>query len=286
MAILQRRRGRLVDARDRLRDFFDMIYHRYHRREMVPPDPLQCLYAYEDPVEREVAALLAASLAVGRAQSIVHQVSAVLSQMGPKPASFLKQADAEEVQRVCRGFRYRFFAEDELRAFLEGVRAILRLCGSLESAMAQCLTRSQGDVLRALDLFAGMLEGGVVGDGRRKNRLVASPSSGSACKRWHLFLRWMVRCDAVDPGGWSCLRPRDLIVPVDTHMFAVARTCNLTRRRHCDLKTALEITEGFRRLCPDDPVRYDFSLTRMAMKGKEFLDLWRQSQTSEKGAEP
>ncbi len=205
MANLQRGQGRPVDAPDRLRDFLDIVYQRYHRREMVPPDPLQCLYAYDDPGEREVAALLAASLAVGRAQSIVHQVSGVLSRMGPKPASFLKEADAEDMQRVCRGFRYRFFAEDELRAFLEGVRAILRLWGSLESAMAQCLARSQGDVLRALDLFAGMLECGAPDEGPRRNRLLASPAGGSACKRWHLFLRWMVRCDAVDPaGGRAC----------------------------------------------------------------------------------
>ncbi len=265
-----------MNLRHRLREFLDLVYDRYHRREMVPPDPLQCVYPYEDPSEREVVALLAAALAVGRAQSIVHTVSAVLSRMGPKPASFLKHADTEDMNRLCRGFRYRFFGEGDLRAFLQGMAATLRLYGSLESAMARCLTETQGDLLRALDLFSGMLARGASGDAPPKNRLVASPSSGSACKRWHLFLRWMVRCDAVDPGGWSCLRPRDLIVPVDTHMFAVARTCDLTRRRQCDLKTALEITEGFRKVSPEDPVRYDFSLTRMAMKGRDFLDVWRQ----------
>lgn len=272
-----------MNVSEHFRRFVEEIYDRYHHREMVPPDPLQCLYAYEDPAEREVAALVAASLAVGRAQSIVQQVSAVLSRMGPKPASFLKQADAEDVHRVCRGFRYRFFSENELRAFLGGVAETLRLYGSLESAMAHCLKRSKGDVVQALDLFAAHLARTAAADAVPKNRLVAVPSSGSACKRWHLFLRWMVRCDAVDPGGWSCLAPRDLIVPVDTHMFAIARTCRLTCRRQGDLKAALEITEGFRRIRPDDPVRYDFSLTRMAMKGKEFLDLWWSVSKPEKG---
>lgn len=250
---------------------------------MVPPDPLQCLYAYEDPAEREVAALLAASLAVGKAQSIVCQVSAVLSRMGPKPASFLKQADAEELHRVCRGFRYRFFSEDELRAFLGGVAETLRLYGSLEAAMARSLKGCRGDVLGALDLFATELSRAAAAGGAPKNRLVALPSSGSACKRWHLFLRWMVRCDDVDPGGWSCLKPRDLIVPVDTHMFAIARTCRLTGRRQGDLKTALEITEGFRRIRPEDPVRYDFSLTRMAMKDKALLDSWWPASNIKEG---
>lgn len=272
-----------MDHSERLHDFLELIYERYHHREMVPPDPLQCLYAYEDPEEREVAALLAASLAVGRAQSIVCQASAVLSRMGPKPASFLKEADAEELDRVCRGFRYRFFSQDELRALLGSVAETLRLYGSLEAVMAHCLSRSEGDRLRALDLFAATLARAAATGAVRKNRLVAVPSSGSACKRWHLFLRWMVRRDAVDPGGWSCLKPRDLLVPLDTHMFAIARTFGLTRRRQSDLKAALEITEGFRRIRPDDPVRYDFSLTRMAMKGKEWLDLWCSAPKMEKG---
>lgn len=272
-----------MNPSQRLCCFLDEVYHRYHRREMVPPDPLQCLYAYEDPAEREVAALLAASLAVGKAQSIVCQVNAVLCRMGPKPASFLKQADAEELHRVCRGFRYRFFSEDELRAFLGGVAETLRLYGSLEAAMARSLKGCRGDVLGALDLFATELSRAAAAGGAPKNRLVALPSSGSACKRWHLFLRWMVRCDAVDPGGWSCLKPRDLIVPVDTHMFAIARTCRLTGRRQGDLKTALEITEGFRRIRPEDPVRYDFSLTRMAMKDKALLDSWWPASNIKEG---
>ncbi len=175
------------------------------------------------------------------------------------------------------------FSEDELRAFLGGVAETLRLYGSLEAAMARSLKGCRGDVLGALDLFATELSRAAAAGGAPKNRLVALPSSGSACKRWHLFLRWMVRCDAVDPGGWSCLKPRDLIVPVDTHMFAIARTCRLTGRRQGDLKTALEITEGFRRIRPEDPVRYDFSLTRMAMKDKALLDSWWPASNIKEG---
>ncbi|MGM0656228.1 MAG: DUF2400 family protein [Thermodesulfobacteriota bacterium] len=33
--------------------------------------------------------------------------------------------------------------------------------------------------------------------------LLADPGKTSACKRSHLFLRWMVRKDQVDPGGWA-----------------------------------------------------------------------------------
>jgi hypothetical protein len=44
-------------------------------------------------------------------------------------------------------------------------------------------------------------------------------------------------------------------------------TCyGFTSRRNSDLKTAMEITEGFKELCPEDPARYDFALTRFGIR--------------------
>ncbi|WP_170161666.1 TIGR02757 family protein [Desulfosoma caldarium] len=268
---------------ERLKFFVDFVFERFHRRDMVPPDPLQCVYAYERLEDREVAALLAASLAVGRAQSIVDQVQGVLERLGNSPAFFLRNANAADLMAVCRGFRYRFFHEEDLRSFLKSLSHVLRTYGSLESAMASCLKRSRGDLVKGIDLFAGLMTRSGSAEPPARHRLVARPSCGSACKRWHLFLRWLVRCDAVDPGGWSCLHPRDLMVPVDTHMLAIAQTCGLTQRRHADMKTAMEITEAFRRLQPEDPVRYDFSLTRMAMRERELLEKWWELFQHSKG---
>lgn len=250
---------------------------------MVPPDPLQCLYAYGDPYDREVAAFLAASLAVGRAQAIVEKVNGVLNRIGPHPAFVLKHADPDILAKLTLGFRYRFFGAEDLRVFLAHVGFLLRRYGSLESAMAACLKAAHGDSLRALERFASLVAHGGGDQPSPRSRLVATPEKGSACKRWHLFLRWMVRCDRVDPGGWSCLKPRDLVVPLDTHMFAIARACNLTHRRHADLKTALEITEKFRQVSPEDPVRYDFSLTRMAMREKDRWQTRWKLQAKEEG---
>jgi uncharacterized protein (TIGR02757 family) len=95
---------------------------------------------------------------------------------------------------------------------------------------------------------------------------VPSPVGGSACKRLNLFLRWMVRQDGVDPGGWDNVPQSKLIVPVDTHMHRICLRLGLTTRKQANMATALEITEGFRALAPDDPVRYDFSLTRLGIR--------------------
>jgi len=76
----------------------------------------------------------------------------------------------------------------------------------------------------------------------------------------------MVRCDAVDPGGWSEVPASKLIIPLDTHMYRIALRLGFTARKQADMKTALEITERFRRLAPEDPVRYDFALTRLGIR--------------------
>lgn len=101
---------------------------------------------------------------------------------------------------------------------------------------------------------------------RVKNYLLPDPAQGSACKRLHLYLRWMVRNDAVDPGCWRHVAPNVLVVPLDTHMHRIARALGLTRRKQADARAAAEITAAFRTIAPTDPVRYDFALTRLGIR--------------------
>ena len=60
--------------------------------------------------------------------------------------------------------------------------------------------------------------------------LSASVGRQSGCKRLNLFLRWMVRRDALDLGVWTRVSPAKLIVPLDTHVIRVGRCLRLTRR--------------------------------------------------------
>ncbi len=69
----------------------------------------------------------------------------------------------------------------------------------------------------------------------------------------------------MDPGPWSSVSRAGLVVPLDTHMFRIAGRLGLTARKQADLKTAREITRGFARYSPQDPVKYDFALTRMGI---------------------
>ena len=65
------------------------LYNRYNDRRYVHPDPLEFLYNYEDINQREVAGIIASSLAYGQVKQILKSVSSVLDVLGPNPARFL-----------------------------------------------------------------------------------------------------------------------------------------------------------------------------------------------------
>jgi uncharacterized protein (TIGR02757 family) len=213
-----------------------------------------------------VVGLIASSLAFGQVPQILRSVDAVLERM-PSPAAWLAQAGDRRLERTFAGFRHRYVTGADLARMLRGARRVLERWGSLGACFRASLDPGDADAMPALERFVAALRG----PGAGRNYLVPSPGDGSACKRLNLYLRWMVRRDDVDPGGWDA-PPSKLLVPLDTHMHRIARALGLTRRNAADLRTAREVTAGFRRMCPDDPVRYDFALTRLGIRTDTDLE--------------
>jgi uncharacterized protein (TIGR02757 family) len=241
----------------------DALRLRYNRRCFVHPDPLEFLYRYDDVRDREVAGLVGSSLAYGRVAQILRSVAAVLDRMGPSPARFLERTPPAKLARMFAVFKHRFTTGDDLARMLSGARRMIKRRGSIEAGFAAHFDPSHETVLPALGAFVDELTSLAGGE---LPHLVPPPERGSACKRLNLFLRWMVRRDEVDPGGWLKVAPAKLVVPVDTHMHRICRALGMTCRRQADMHTALEVTKAFRELAPDDPVKYDFALTRLGIR--------------------
>ena len=244
------------------RDELERLYRRYNHRRCVHPDPVELLYGYEEEGDREIAGLVASSLAYGRAGGILRAAGALLAAMG-RPRAFLERTRPVAIRRRFRGFRYRFTRGEEVGRLLLRARALLAEYGTLGECFAAGMEEGEETVLAALRRFSRLLRraGGV-------ETLVPSPEGTSPLKRLCLYARWMVRRDRVDPGGWRGVSPARLIVPLDTHLHRAALALGLTRRRTRDMRTALETTAALRRLRPDDPVRYDFALTRPGILGR------------------
>jgi uncharacterized protein (TIGR02757 family) len=236
------------------------LYERYNRRSLVHPDPLEFLYDFHDPLDIEIVGLLASSLAYGNVKQILRSVSLVLTKMGPCPSAFLLNSPFNRIAGTFSDFKHRFTTGQDLARLLWGVRRVIEKHGSLQKCFLSRLRRDDQTVIPALSAFVESVFP------KGCDFLIPSPARGSACKRLNLFLRWMVRRDDVDPGGWDGVPPSKLLVPLDTHMHRIAVTLGLTKRKQADLRTAVEITEAFRKLSPSDPVRYDFVLTRFGIR--------------------
>lgn len=258
------------DAPERIGGILDEVYDRYHRRRYVGRDPLSSLYRYERMEDREIAALVASALAYGNVKQIESAIGRVLEIMGESPRGFLMGSTDQSLRYSFAGLKHRWTTGEDISWLLGEARRVIREYGSLEECFLSGYDESESDIVPALTLFVGELTGG------EPNRLAPSPCRGSACKRWNLFLRWMVRKDRVDPGGWDRVRASQLLVPLDTHMFRICTDMGMSGRRTADLKSAREITAAFRAISPDDPVKYDFALTRLSMRRREEGALYRR----------
>ncbi len=221
-------------------------------------DPIQIVRRYARVDDREIVAFLAAGLAFGRVASVMASVEAVCAVMGPSPAEFVRQFDAKRDGAPLRPFVHRWVRGRDVVHVLATLCGMVREFGSIERCFANGYRTSDEDLAPAIEAFAA--RGG-------QSYFFAKPSSGSACKRMNLFLRWMVRRDAVDPGGWTLVPASKLLVPLDTHTIRVGKCLRLTRRASPGWKMAADITAALRTLDPSDPVRYDFSLCHLSMMG-------------------
>jgi uncharacterized protein (TIGR02757 family) len=108
--------------------------------------------------------------------------------------------------------------------------------------------------LRAEIMSANPLRNGTM-------RHLPNPEAGSACKRFNLFLRWMVRNDGiVDLGIWTRIATSTLYIPLDVHVGRVSRSLGLITRKQNDRKNVEELTSVLRTFNPEDPAIYDFGL--------------------------
>lgn len=93
------------------------------------------------------------------------------------------------------------------------------------------------------------------------------PLEGAACKRWRMFLRWMVRSDWPDLGLWTRYPASSLIIPLDTHVARTAKRIGLCARKSPDGRMACEITDALRKLDGEDPLRFDFAISHLGILG-------------------
>ena len=250
----------------------DRLYSDYNREDAAL-DPVQIVRRYTRAADQEVVGFCAAALAFGRVQSVMNTVNGLAAVLGPSPAAYVRRFDPRAPHPELRAMVHRWIRGADIVALLWILRQMLDEAGSIEAFFAAGLAPEAVDVAAALDSFSrrALALDLRAAYGRRVPARAGvcyffpRPSAGSGCKRLNLFMRWMVRHDALDLGVWTRVSPSRLIVPLDTHIIRVGRCLKLTRYTSPGMPMALDITRALRVLDPADPVKYDFSVCHLGM---------------------
>ncbi len=281
----------LTDADwNRLQPVFEDLVTQYKTPAYVPNDPIQIPYQYiDDPSDCELAGFITALFSYGRRDTIIETMKRLFTILGPSPTRFLESFDPKKDAKLFQHFIYRFNKGVDVVFLLSRLQWAYDTYGSLESlfqagmhpltqnpmAHAPSLLFPSAPLQQGIAAFTEALLGETPLDTYGTRFLLSHPDRGGACKRVNMFLRWMVRHDPepserVDFGLWqTALTPADLLIPLDTHILKMNGHLALSQRNDSTWRTAEDVTQVFRRLCPEDPIRYDYALFGFSLDGRK-----------------
>jgi len=215
----------------------------------IDADPIRFPHRYKDCRDIEVSAFMSAWMAYGSRKvflDVLERLHGMMDDAGG-PYRFIVSDAWRETGQKADSCLYRFYKWSDFIAICARLRDVYSGMGSLECLFNPGEPLDRG-VFRLCSEFDGV-------------NGIPVPGSTSANKRLYMFLRWMVRKGSpVDFGIWTRIAPAQLLVPVDTHVYTVAKALGLTSRNSADLKTSIEITGEMAKIWPDDPARGDFAL--------------------------
>jgi uncharacterized protein (TIGR02757 family) len=269
-----------------LKPVLDRLYGEFNLPDSAA-DPIQIVRRFTRADDREVAAFIAAGLAFGRVASVLQSIERVLAVMGPSPAAYLRRFDPRRDAPAFDGIVHRWTRERDIVCLLWVMKQMIDRSGSIEGFFLEGYDPTADDIESALDSFSRRAleldlktvygnarlppsRKGFGGPGKPRAPLgvcyfFPRPSAGSGCKRLNLFMRWMVRRDALDLGVWTHVSPSKLIVPLDTHVIRVGRCLELTDYTSPGWRMARDITASLRALDAIDPIKYDFAICHVGM---------------------
>lgn len=228
----------------------------YETAEFVKNDPVQIPRRYDSRVNIEISAFVTAWIAWGNRKQIIKKADFIDREIfHGAPYHYIVGTDTQGAAPEWRQYKdspesfYRTFTFADFHDLCARLYDVYTSAESMEAAIKKTHETNGETALSTLQSLFGSVNG------------IPDFETQSACKRLCLFLRWMCRKGSpVDFGLWDVCEPRNLIIPLDTHVHKQAIRLGLTTRRTPDLRTAIEITDRFAEIFPDDPTKGDFAL--------------------------
>jgi uncharacterized protein (TIGR02757 family) len=243
-----------------IRNLLEFYVDKFNTVDFIASDPVSVPHLFSKKQDIEIAGFWTAMLSWGQRKTILKNAGHLFERMDYAPHDFVCNHEEKDKMRFSE-FKHRTFQPEDAYYFLDFFQWYYRQYDSLEMGFARFLPQGAPHVGQALvgfhELFFSLPHAP-----ERCRKHVSTPQRGSTCKRMNMFLRWMVRRDhkGVDFGLWDCIRPAQLLIPLDVHVERVARRLGLLQRPQVDWAAVLELSGQLQRFDPEDPVKYDFAL--------------------------
>jgi uncharacterized protein (TIGR02757 family) len=252
-----------------LKDLLQKALDEFVQSGEIHSDAIEPALIYRDWHDRELAAFICAVLAYGRVEHIKKSIHRILDPMGPNPHQWLLQATNNDLKKLTLNWSHRFNTASDMLVLLKLLKQVYKERGSLEALFSQSTGATAFDVLENfVQNIESLIKQMRLAPARSFWFFFPRPSSGSACKRLNLFLRWVIGQGPLDLKLWSQFSTSILVIPLDVHVLRQARSLRLTRRKQADWVAAEEVTAALRHLDQKDPVQFDFALCHLGMKGR------------------
>ncbi|EMF81684.1 TIGR02757 family protein [Leptospira weilii serovar Topaz str. LT2116] len=271
----------------RIKQVLKKIFLEYQTPQYLKSDPIEFPHSYSDLQDREISGFISALFSYGNVASIKEHLKKLFTLCGNSPYQFLLKEDLKYIRNELKP--YRFQKPADIYLFLQTIQNKLQKTKDhrLESLFSM---PQEGEFKLSTKDQKSFTEGGTLRrrilafqlrfleESRKINEkqtesygykfLIGQGVRTTSLKRYSMYLRWMVRKEYPDFGIYTTISPSELQFPLDIHIQRIASVLQIGSRQTPDWKKAEEITNFFREIFPDDPVKGDFALSRLGILKK------------------
>ncbi|EMM78337.1 TIGR02757 family protein [Leptospira santarosai] len=277
----------MKQSSQKIKQVLERIFLEYQTPEYLKSDPIEFPHSYSNTQDREISGFISALFSYGNVTSIKEHLKRLFALCGNSPYQFLLKEDLKYVRNKLKPYRFQKPADTYL--FLRTIQNKLRKTkdhtleslfsipqeGEFKLSAKDQKSFAEGGTLRRriLAFQLRFLEESKRIDEKQTESygykfLIGQGIKTTSLKRYSMYLRWMVRKEYPDFGIYATISPSELQFPLDIHIQRIASVLRIGSRQTPDWKKAEEITDFFREIFPDDPVRGDFALSRLGILKK------------------
>ncbi len=246
-----------------IRKQFDDIAEQFNHPDFLQSDPILFCYRFTKREDIEVIGFIASMFSYGNVASIQIFLEKLFKGLSSNPYQKIKDENLSFPSNIY----YRFQTNKDIHIFFKGLQALLNGNTSLEYYFLNETLSTQERIQSFQNKFTSAILS-TTGEKKLSNGLkflIGTSSKNSANKRYNMFLRWMVRDTFPDFGLYKTFQKKDIVYPLDTHIVKLSKILGLSNLKTINAKMAREITENVKQINPEDPLLYDFPLSRLGI---------------------